>query len=164
VHKAVSGEGGGAASPEALCQLGDLYHEFCHLGLVGPPIKTFYLGRAVECYERSLAIDPVQPRVQLKRARALLRLNQPDRAESALVEATLGGLPVVEIMPWQAEVYFQRGEIELLSGLVQAMRREKVVAPAIRKAIEFWEKTAPTPRAAQPLGAAATAAAGGGRI
>ena len=131
-------QGAGEASAAVEARLGDLYHEFGYLGLAGSQIQRFYLGRAVECYERSLMQEPEQPRVLLKLARVFVRLRLPDRAEEALVAAILGGLPVVETMPWQAEVYFLRGEQLLMQGLLQVMRREPAVPERMRRPIAFW--------------------------
>lgn len=131
-------EGAGEASAAVETRLGDLYHEFGYLGLAGPQIQRFYLERAVECYERALMQEPEQPRVLLKLGRVFIRLRLPDRAEEALVAAILAGLPVVETMPWQAEIYFLRGERLLMQGLLQVMRREPAVPERMRRVVAFW--------------------------
>jgi tetratricopeptide (TPR) repeat protein len=122
----------------AAARLGDLYHEFCYLGLAGTQLQRFYLERAAAAYADALALDPEQPRVELKRARVHIRLRDPERAEEALVAAIVGGLPVAETMPWQAEIYFLRGELNLMRGMLQALRREPAIPDRMRRVAAYW--------------------------
>jgi hypothetical protein len=133
--EAVHSSGGGTTA-EALLQLAEHYHELVFLGLGSEESKSIYLGRAIELLEQALATKPNEAASFLL-YKCLLKLGRLDEAEQRLNLLRRGGMSQEMLLPWEAELHYERRDWTNLLRVVHELKGQSLPV-RLRDVVEFW--------------------------
>jgi tetratricopeptide (TPR) repeat protein len=136
IHEAMRRYGeGGAERVMAAQQLAELYWELVYQGLAVGDVRSHALKRCLSYAEEALAAGP-NPEMALYRARALHALGRIDEAEAAY--ASLSGLPESRVLPYLAELAFDRGDYGRLRALLKQIDARTALS-RLSSVLRYWE-------------------------
>lgn len=124
-------------SLESQRRLSDLYWELVYQRLVQGDLRDHAIRESLRHCEAVLKVQPRNAPLHLRRGRLLHALGQPLEAEASYEFASSLGLPATRVLPYQAQLCFERGDYAKAQELVQALGSWGAL-PRLRPIIEYW--------------------------
>ncbi len=111
-----------AANTDGWVNLGNLYFNYCYLGIPDDVNMSHYIELAVQAYKRALKLAPGRPDLLLAVGKALVRQKQYDEALT-LLERYIAGRPGDSNgYVWKAEALFQKKEYRQLKAFFKTVK------------------------------------------
>ena len=129
-----------AGAPDALesmRRLSDLHWELVYQELVQGDLRDHAIRESLRHCEAVLQAQPGNAPLHLRRGRLLHALGRPLEAEASYEQASSLGLPATRVLPYQAQLCFERGDYTKARELVQALGSWGAL-PRLRPIIEYW--------------------------
>lgn len=133
-------EGLGTPGPrtlEAAHRLSDLYWELVYQQLVQGDLRLHAIGESLRHCERVLRHRPQHPQLTLRRGRLLHERGDLQGAATAYDTARALGMPATRVLPYQAELAFERRDFEGARQLVEELGQWDAL-PRLRPVINYW--------------------------
>jgi hypothetical protein len=125
-------------STSHLCRtLAFSYWEMIYNSLAQDKLQIFYMEQALRYALQALETGENTPELAILMIRIYLRKRDYLRAEDAIKEAVLLGADHFKIMPYQAEIAFQRRDFTAIKQMVGHNRMVKY-RPSIGPVAQFW--------------------------
>lgn len=128
----------GNPSVVRLLQLAEQYHELVFLGLSSEETQVIYLGRAMELLEIALQKQPDHLGVRLLMLKCLVRSRKLDAASEQLIELRKLGMREEILLPWEADIRFQRRDWTSLKECLIRMKSGRLKDSRLGAPIDFW--------------------------
>ncbi len=122
---------------ESQRRLSDLYWELVYQELVQGDLREHAIRESLRHGEAVLQAQPDNAPLHLRRGRLLHALGHPQDAQAAYEQASRLGLPATRVLPYQAQLCFERGDYTQARALVQALGPWDAL-PRLRPVIEYW--------------------------
>ncbi|HYR26603.1 MAG TPA: tetratricopeptide repeat protein [Aquabacterium sp.] len=135
--QAKEGDTPGPLTFKALQNLSDLYWEFLYENLVQGDLHDYAAQESLRYCEQALAIQPDNGPLMVRRGRLLHEQGRLDEAEQAYARAHELGLPDSRVVPYQAEVAFERRDFARTRALMQQLDAQQAL-PRLRPIIAYW--------------------------
>jgi tetratricopeptide (TPR) repeat protein len=139
--QAESADGGvptdGAARLESLRRLSDLYWELVYQELVQGDLREHAIRESLRHCDAVLQAQPENAPLHMRRGRLLHALRRPQEAQESYEAASRLGLPATRVLPYQAQLCFERGDYAQARALVHALGPWDAL-PRLRPVIEYW--------------------------
>ncbi|AVO41811.1 hypothetical protein [Simplicispira suum] len=125
---------------ETLRRLSDLYWELVYQDLVLGDLRTHAVEQSLHYCERVLVHEQGSAQLHLRRGRLLQQQALDAQAAQAFETARALGIPASRLLPYEAELCFDRGDFARTRALMQEMRAWNSL-PRLRPILDYW--TAP---------------------
>ncbi|WP_298212763.1 hypothetical protein [Acidovorax sp.] len=135
-------EGGTTPGPlaqEACQRLSDLYWELVYQQLVQGDLRDHAIKQSLHYCDLVLLGTPSHPQLTLRRGRLLHEQGQLDEAAALYDKAQALGLPATRVLPYQAELAFERKDYLLAQQLVHELGQWDAL-PRLRPVIDYWSR------------------------
>jgi hypothetical protein len=126
----------------ALRHLAELHWELIYAGLVTGDVRAFTLERVLDYTGRALDLSGQDPGLWLLRGRALHARRELDAAAEAYQHAVQGGLPEQRVLPYQAEIAYDRRDLADLRSRLERLAGAGRPTPAMAALIRYWSREA----------------------
>ena len=126
-----------AARQESLRRLSDLYWELVYQELVQGDLREHAIRESLRHCEAVLQAQPENAPLHMRRGRLLHALRRPQEAQESYEAASRLGLPATRVLPYQAQLCFERGDYAQARALVHALGPWDAL-PRLRPVIEYW--------------------------
>ena len=133
------GDAPGPLATESNYRLSDLYWELVYQELVQGDLRDHTIKESLRYCENVLEHRPEHPQLNLRRGRLLHLLGQTQAAEAAYGLARALGLPATRVLPYQAELCFQRRDFEKARQFVHELAQWRAL-PRLRPILDYWEQ------------------------
>ncbi len=140
LHQAQKEEGLETPGPRTLESaqwLSDFYWELIYQGLVQGDLRAHALGESTRYAQQVLDGQPQHPALTLRRAQLLQAQGQLEAAEQAYQHARELGLPATRVLPYLAELHFERGDFAGTQRLMAELAQWGAL-PRLRPVIDYW--------------------------
>lgn len=130
----------GPPSPEALAalhRLSDLYWELIYQQLVQGDLRDHAVKESLRYCDKVLQHVPGHPQLTLRRGRLLYEQGHAEAAAEAYAKARSLGMPATRLLPYQAELAFQRRDFADVEALVRELNQWDAL-PRLRPVIDYW--------------------------
>jgi hypothetical protein len=127
-------------SPEGLVaarKLSDLYWELIYQGLAADDMREFSVQTALHYCELVLSHRPDEGPLHLRRGRLLHALGQAEKALACYDRALQLQIPETQVMPYQAEIHFERGDFPRVRTIMRQLKLHST-QPKLRPVIDYW--------------------------
>lgn len=143
LRAAQNAEGASTSSPqalEALHRLSDLYWELIYQQLVQGDLREYAINESLRYCDMVLQHTPDHPQLTLRRGRLLHEQGHLDAAAETYERARAQGMPATRLLPYQAELAFQRRDFASAQELVHELNQWDAL-PRLRPVIDYWSGT-----------------------
>lgn len=133
-------QGGGAHGEQQLAsaqRLSDLYWELVYHDLVQGDLRQHALDQALRYCALALRQHPDNAALHLRRGRLLHEQKHPAEAEQAYAQARALGLPATRVLPYQAQLAFERRDYAQARTLMRELHQWGAL-PRLRPVIDYW--------------------------
>lgn len=124
---------------ECVRRLSDLYWELVYQDLVQGDLRDYAVEQSLNYCNRILEVDPEDGAMHLRRGRLLYAQKSADAAEHEYMRARDLGLPAARVLPYQAQLHFERGDYARVRLLLQELGR-RMALPRLRPVIDLWTR------------------------
>ena len=137
--RAAQAEGGNAGlrTLESAQRLSDLYWEQIYQDLVQGDLLKHAIQESLRYCEWVLAEQSDNAQLCLRRGRLLHEQKRPDEAAQAYAQARELGLPATRVLPYQAELCFDRKDFAQAHALMQELGQWSAL-PRLRPVVDYW--------------------------
>ena len=137
--RAAQAEGGNAGlrTLESAQRLSDLYWELIYQDLVQGDLRKHAIQESLRYCEWVLAEQSDNAPLCLRRGRLLHEQKRPDEAAQAYAQARELGLPATRVLPYQAELCFDRKDFAQAHALMQELGQWSAL-PRLRPVVDYW--------------------------
>jgi polysaccharide biosynthesis protein PelE len=118
-------------------RLAELNWELIYQRMVQGDMRRYSGDQSIEHARQALAIKPDDAGLWFLCARVLLSQERPDDAEHALDHARRLGLPEVQLLPYYAEMAFERRDLKRVQNSLGRLE-EKPSSKALGAVYEYW--------------------------
>jgi polysaccharide biosynthesis protein PelE len=118
-------------------RLAELNWELIYQRMVLGDMRRYSGDQSIEHARKALAIKPDDAGLWFLCARVLLSQERPDDAEHALDHARRLGLPEVQLLPYYAEMAFERRDLKQVQNSLGRLE-EKPSSKALGAVYEYW--------------------------
>jgi polysaccharide biosynthesis protein PelE len=118
-------------------RLAELNWELIYQRMVQGDMRRYSGDQSIEHARQALAIKPDDAGLWFLCARVLLSQERPDDAEHALDHARRLGLPDVQLLPYYAEMAFERRDLKQVQNSLGQLE-EKPSSKALGAVYEYW--------------------------
>lgn len=130
------------SGPEALAachRLSDLYWELIYQQLVQGDLRDHAIKESLRYCDVVLQHEPGHPQLTLRRGRLLSEQGHSEAAAQAYLQARSLGMPATRVLPYQAELAFQRRDFASVEALVRELDQWDAL-PRLRPVIDYWSR------------------------
>lgn len=120
--------------------LSDLYWELVYQDLAQGDLRDYAIAESRRYCEAVLAHDPDNAPLVLRLGRLLHEIGDTAAAETAYRRARELGLPATRVLPYQAELCFERGDFPATRTLMNELSSWGAL-PRLRPIIDYWTDT-----------------------
>ena len=137
--RAAQAEGGNAGlrTLESAPRLSDLYWELIYQDLVQGDLRKHAIQESLRYCDWVLAEQADNAQLCLRRGRLLHEQKRPDEAAQAYAQARELGLPATRVLPYQAELCFDRKDFAQAHALMQELGQWSAL-PRLRPVVDYW--------------------------
>jgi hypothetical protein len=137
--RAAQAEGGNAGlrTLESAQRLSDLYWELIYQDLVQGDLRKHAIQESLRYCDWVLAEQADNAQLCLRRGRLLHEQKRPDEAAQAYAQARELGLPATRVLPYQAELCFDRKDFAQAHALMQELGQWSAL-PRLRPVVDYW--------------------------
>jgi len=139
VLNAAQAEGGktGARTLESAQRLSDLYWELIYQDLVQGDVRQHAIQESLRYCDWVLQEEADHAQLHLRRGRLLHEQKHADAAAQAYAQARTLGLPATRVLPYQAELCFDRRDFAQAHALMQELSQWSAL-PRLRPVVDYW--------------------------
>ena len=130
-------EAPGAGMLEAAQRLSDLYWELVYQDLAQGDLRDYAIGESRRYCELVLTRQPDNAPLNLRLGRLLHEAGEVDAAETTYQRARALGLPATRVLPYQAELCFERRDFAGARRLMLELANWGSL-PRLRPVINYW--------------------------
>lgn len=130
----------GEATLEAAQRLSDLYWELVYQDLAQGDLRDYAIAESRRYCELVLLHQPDHAPLNLRLGRLLHEAGNVDAADAAYRRARELGLPATRVLPYQAELCFERRNFAEARRLMQELANWGSL-PRLRPVINYWTQT-----------------------
>ena len=130
----------GSQTLEAHHRLSDLYWELIYQQLVQGDLREHAIKESLRYCGLVLAQAPGHPQLTLRRGRLLHEQGHLEEAGDVYLHARALGMPATRVLPYQAELAFQRRDFARVQQLVRELNQWDAL-PRLRPVIDYWSGT-----------------------
>lgn len=127
----------GPLTLKAAQNLSDLYWEFIYQDLAQGDLREYVSQESLRYCEKALAIQPDNAQLCLRQGLLLHALGRLEEAAEAYDKAHALGLPATRVLPYQAEVSFERRDFTRTREIMQQLDQWSAL-PRLRPVIDYW--------------------------
>lgn len=127
----------GPAMLEAAQRLSDLYWELVYQDLAQGDLRNYAIAESRRYCELVLSRQPDHAPLNLRLGRLLHQSGQGSAAEAKYQRAQALGLPATRVLPYQAELCFERRDFAGTHRLMQELAQWGAL-PRLRPVINYW--------------------------
>ncbi|WP_230681019.1 hypothetical protein [Paracidovorax cattleyae] len=127
----------GPLTMESAHRLSDLYWELVYQELVQGDLRTHAIHESLRYCDMVLAQSPGNAQLNLRRGRLLHAQGRTDEAGDAYARARELGLPATRVLPYQAELCFERRDYAQARALLQELGQWRAL-PRLRPVLDYW--------------------------
>lgn len=127
----------GPQTIESAHRLSDLYWELVYQELVQGDLRDYAIRESLRYCELVLQHSPDNAQLNLRQGRLLHEIDRPDEAAAAYVRARDLGLPATRVLPYQAELCFDRRDFAQARALLQELSQWNAL-PRLRPIVDYW--------------------------
>lgn len=117
--------------------LSDLYWELVYQDLAQGDLRDYAIAESKRYCEAVLSKDPDNAPLLLRLGRLLHESGDGAAAEAAYRQARTLGLPATRVLPYQAELCFERGDYQATRALMTELSSWGAL-PRLRPIIDYW--------------------------
>ncbi|CAM3659160.1 tetratricopeptide repeat protein [Paracidovorax anthurii] len=128
----------GTRTLESAHRLSDLYWELVYQELVQGDLRTHAIKESLRYCELVLGLQPGNAQLNLRRGRLLHAQGQTAEAGEAYARARELGLPATRVLPYQAELCFERRDFAQAYDLLQELGQWRAL-PRLRPVLDYWK-------------------------
>lgn len=128
----------GPRTLKAVQRLSDLYWEFVYQDLAQGDLRDYSIAQSLHYCNQVLQIQPKNAPMWLRQGRLLHGLRRLDEAAQAYQKAQNLGLSATRVLPYQAELSFERRDMVRTYLLMQQLDAANAL-PRLRPVIEYWK-------------------------
>lgn len=121
----------------SLQRLSDLYWELVYHDLVQGDLRQHAIEESLHYCEQVLQQQADNAALQLRRGRLLHELGRRQDAEQAYAQARALGLPATRVLPYQAQLAFERRDYAQARALMRELHQWGAL-PRLRPVIDYW--------------------------
>jgi tetratricopeptide (TPR) repeat protein len=114
------------------------YWEMAWLGLAEMEVRTAMLENADRHYGQALMLQELNAELHFQRGRVRLLAGHLDGAERSFQRAMVQGMPLNEVMPYLAEVAFERRDFSEVAKRMAAADPVKLRGQRLAPVADFW--------------------------
>ena len=129
----------GARALESARRLSDLYWELIYQELVQGDLREHAIKESLRYCEQVLQTQGDNAPLILRKGRLLHAQGHADAAQAAYTQARALGLPATRVLPYQAELCFERGDFAQTRALMQELGQWGAL-PRLRPVIDYWNQ------------------------
>jgi polysaccharide biosynthesis protein PelE len=118
-------------------RLSELNWELIYQRMVQGDMRKYSGDQSIDHAQQALAIKPDDAGLWFLCARVLLSQERPDDAEHALMHARSLGMPDIQLLPYFAEMAFERRDLKLAQYHLRELQ-EKPSSKALGAIYEYW--------------------------
>ena len=122
---------------ESAQRLSDLYWELIYQELVQGDLRKHAIKESLRYCDWVLAEQTDNAQLCLRRGRLLHEQKRPDEAAQAYAQARELGLPATRVLPYQAELCFDRKDFAQAHALMQELGQWSAL-PRLRPVVDYW--------------------------
>lgn len=140
LRNAEAADAGNPPGPDALAalhRLSDLYWELIYQQLVQGDLRDHAVKESLRYCELVLQHVPGHPQLTLRRGRLLYEQGHTEAAAQAYMQARSLGMPATRLLPYQAELAFERRDFAGVEALVRELNQWDAL-PRLRPVIDYW--------------------------
>lgn len=126
-----------AGTLESVQRLSDLYWELIYQDLVHGDLRKHAIKESLRYCEWVLAEQTDNAQLCLRRGRLLHEQKRPDEAALAYAQARALGLPATRVLPYQAELCFDRKDFAQARALMLELGQWSAL-PRLRPVVDYW--------------------------
>ena len=123
---------------KAVQRLSDLYWEFIYQDLAQGDLRDYAIAQSLHYCQEALNIQPDNAPLWLRKGRLLHALRQWDEAAQAYQRTLHLGLPPTRVLPYQAELSFERRDMVQTHQLIKELDASDSL-PRLRPIIDYWK-------------------------
>lgn len=127
----------GPLTLKAAQNLSDLYWEFIYQDLAQGDLRDYASQESLRYCEQALALQPDNAQLRLRQGLLLHALGRLDAAAQAYDKAHALGLPATRVLPYQAELSFERRDFTRTRELMRQLDQWSAL-PRLRPVIDYW--------------------------
>lgn len=117
--------------------LSDLYWELVYQGLASDDMREFAVQESLRYCDLVLTHWPEDGPLLLRRGRLLHALGKLQEAGEYYQRALQHDLPETQVLPYQAQLHFERGEYARVKELMRSLKPHNAL-PKLRPVIDYW--------------------------
>lgn len=117
--------------------LSDLYWELVYQGLASDDMREFAVQESLRYCDLVLEHWPNDGPLLLRRGRLLHALGRLQEAGEYYQRALQHDLPETQVLPYQAQLHFERGEYARVKELMHSLKPHNSL-PKLRPVIDYW--------------------------
>jgi len=121
----------------SLRHLAELHWELVYADLVQGDLRLHALDTALDYVRQAEAVSPGEPGIRFLHGRLELACRRPEAAEDAFRAAVARGIPESRVLPYLAEIAYQRGDYGYTRALM-ARIAGKQVTPLMAPLMRYW--------------------------
>lgn len=118
-------------------RLSDLYWELVYQELVQGDLRLHAIEQSLHYCQQVLLQHADNAALQLRRGRLLHELARADEAEQAYAQARQLGLPATRVLPYQAQLAFERRDYAQARAFMCELQQWGAL-PRLRPVIDYW--------------------------
>lgn len=127
----------GAMTDSANHRLSDLYWELAYQELAQGDLRTHAIHESLRYCEAVLGHQPDHPQMNFRKGRLLQQLRRQGEAEHAYVRAGELGMAATRLLPYQAELCFERKNFAQTRELMRGLDKLRSLT-RLRRVVEYW--------------------------
>ncbi len=131
------GRSGGPRTSESAHRLSDLYWELVYQELVQGDLRAHAIHESLRFCDMVLMSEPDHPQLNLRRGRLLHETGQLEAAGAAYLRARELGLPATRVLPYQAELCFERRDFQGTRALLDELSQWTAL-PRLKPVVDYW--------------------------
>ncbi|SEQ76336.1 hypothetical protein [Giesbergeria anulus] len=128
----------GPRTLKAVQHLSDLYWEFIYQDLAQGDLRDYAIAQSLHYCDEVLKLQPKNAPLWLRKGRLLHSLRRFDEAALAYQRCVRLGLPPTRVLPYQAELSFERRDIVRTYMLIAQLDAGDSL-PRLRPIIDYWK-------------------------